>query len=115
LCWKEYVKQFSPVAEEARRVGVLLPVREFERALPVYREPAGWVSHALSTFQTLVPQHGGKPVEPSRLMAVVQGWDVTDAEVAAQVERAWAARAGGVIVARVKIEQQWQPRIVRYQ
>jgi hypothetical protein len=115
LCWKEYVKQFTPLAEQVRRVGVLLPVREFERELPVYREPAGWVTHALSTFRTLVPQHGGKAVEPGRLIAVVQGWDVTDAEVTAQTDRAWAAQAGGVVLSRVKIEQQWQPRVVRYQ
>ena len=114
LCWKEYVKQIAPLAEQSRQIGVLLPIRDFQRELPVYREPAGWITHALSTFQTLLPQHGGKSIAPGRLIAVVQGWDVTDVEVTAQTDRAIASNVAGVVVSRIKIEQQWQPRVVRY-
>ena len=47
------------------------------------------------------------------LLAVIQGWDVTEAQVEAQISAAKRAGVTKVIVARTRIEQGWQPRIVK--
>ena len=56
-------------------------------------------------------RHASQPVVANRLICVLQGWDVTPAEVKAQKEQAVAAGAAGYIVSKAKIDQQWQPRI----
>jgi len=97
LCWKEYAAQLELLARQAETLAVLAPYRLFDR------DPA-WVGKAVRTF--------GAGVAPARLIAVLQGWDLGTAEVEAQIERARQAGAGGYLVARMKIDQSWDPRIV---
>ena len=111
ICWKAYSKQLSPLAAQSKRIGVLLPFRALQRDLPIYGDKAGWVRHALKTFQTMPPRHGGEAVAASRLICVLQGWDVTPAEIEAQKKQASEAGAAGYIVSRAKIDQGWQPQI----
>ena len=51
---------------------------------------------------------------PSHLIAVLQGWDVTDQQVALQIDVAEKAGVAGILVAYTKIEQGWQPKIVKW-
>lgn len=111
ICWKAYCRQLAPLAERSQRLGVLLPFRAFQRDLPRYGGTAGWIPHALRTFQTMPPRNGRKSVASRRLICVLQGWNVTAAEVEAQKKQALKAGAAGYIVAKSKIEQSWQPRI----
>jgi hypothetical protein len=111
-CWPEYTRQLMPLAEESDRLAVLLPVHDFQRELPRYGSPAGWVGHALGTFQSMPPRHGGRAVASSRLIAVLQGWGCSPADVTAQRERAVAAGVHGIVVSRVPIDQSWQPRLL---
>ena len=113
ICWKAYTAQLMPLAREAERIAVLLPFREFQRNLPIYGSTAGWVSHALKSFATMPPRHGGKAVPARRMIAVLQGWGVSEQQVAAQIDQANEAGAAGYVVSMVKIEQGWQPRIVK--
>ena len=113
ICWRAYTRQLMPLARQCPQIGVLLPYRAMGRDLPIYGEPAGWIKHAIKTFQTMPPRHGGKSLPASRLIAVVQGWDVTDEEVAQQLAVADQAEVAGVLVAFTAIEQDWQPRIFR--
>ncbi len=109
-CWKESTRQLTPVLEEARRLGVLLPFRELGRDEPAFEKPAGWVAHALGTLRSVPARHGASAVSPDRLIAVLQGWDVTDDEIEAQVGRAGEAGVTEWVVARERIDQSWEPR-----
>jgi hypothetical protein len=113
ICWKAYSRQLAPLAAESDEIGVLLLYKQFQRDLPEYREPAGWVWRALRSFETMPPKNGGKAVATGRLIAVLQGYDATDKEIAAQIAQAQSAGAAGYVVSYVKIEQDWSPRIVK--
>jgi hypothetical protein len=112
ICWRAYTRQLMPLARRSARIGVLVPFRSFRRDLDRFEKPAGWINHSLSTFQTMPPRRGGTRIDPSRLIAVLQGWDVTPAEIGAQIDRVAESDAGGYIVAFVEIVQSWTPRIV---
>ncbi|MFN3650602.1 MAG: hypothetical protein ACK47B_13580 [Armatimonadota bacterium] len=112
-CWTAYTEQLMPVAKEAKRIAALLPYRAFKKDLPRYGPEAAWVRHALGSFQKMPPLRKGAAVPAERLVAVLQGWDVTPAQRQAQIEQSRAAGAGGYLVAEIEIEQGWQPRIVK--
>jgi hypothetical protein len=112
ICWQAYTEQLSLVDRKAKRVGVLLPYRDFRRDDSRYGAEAGWILHALKSFQVMPPRHGGKAIQPARLVAVLQGWDVTAEQVTAQIERTRVAGAGGYILSEVKIDQSWSPILV---
>ena len=114
ICWKAYTKQLMPLQQASERLAVLAPFREFQRDLPVYGEKAGWVRYAIESFAKMPPQHGGTEIPASRLIAVLQGWDVKASEVEAQVRMANESGACGYIIAYEKIEQSWQPKVVRW-
>lgn len=114
LCWKESVKQLTPLAERREPLALLLPFREFERDLPIYPDRAGWVREAIELMQTQPARHRGTPVPPDRLIAVLQGWDVSHREVMAQIAQARLAEAGGFVVSQVPIDQSWEPRILKW-
>ena len=99
LCWKEYASQLTPVARQSNTVAVLAPYHNYQR------DPA-WVRRVVSTF----PAQG---VPAGRVIAVLQGWDVSPSDVAAQIDHAQASGAAGYLVARVKIDQSWEPRLHR--
>jgi hypothetical protein len=111
ICWKAYTRQLKSLSEQSPTIGALLLYKEFGQDTNAYREPAGWVGHALRGFRAMPPKHGGKAVEPQRLIAVLQGWDVTPEQLAAQRSQAEAVGAGGMLVAFAKIDQSWSPKI----
>ena len=112
LCWKEFVRQLTPLAERSEPIALLLPFREFERDLPIYPDRAGWIREAVELMQTQPRRHRGTPVPPERLITVLQGWDVTHREVMAQIAQSQLAGASGFIVSLVPIDQSWEPRIM---
>lgn len=114
LCWKEFVKQLTPLAERRKPLALLLPFRAFERDLPIYPDHAGWIREAIELMQTQPTRHRGTPVPPERLIAVLQGWDVTHREVMAQIAQTQLAGAGGFVVSQVPIDQSWEPRILKW-
>jgi hypothetical protein len=113
ICWKAYVRQLTPVLQQSKRLGVLLPLREFQRELPVFPTQAGWIRQALDSFEKLLPRRGGGKVEVDRLIPIVQGWDIEEALIDAQLARAQEAGTENYVVARMKIEQGWKPQIYR--
>jgi hypothetical protein len=112
-CWYAYTEQLMPLSRQSRTIGVLAPYRAFGRDDPRYGPTAGWVRHALASFAELPPERKGEAVPADRLLPVLQGWDVTAAQREAQVRRAREAGARGYVMAEMKIEQGWQPRMVR--
>lgn len=115
ICWKAYTRQLMPVSVTCKRLAVLAPYKEFQRDLPLYGPAeASWISFAIRTFQTMPPRHQGKAIPAARIMAVVQGWDVSEQEIKAQQAAAANAGANGCVVAYEKIEQSWSPKIVKW-
>jgi hypothetical protein len=116
ICWKAYTRQLEPLAEQNETLGALLLYKEFGQDGPHYRQKAGWISHAIQHGFADQPAKQKSPaIKASRIVAVLQGWDVTSSEVTAQIEQAQAAGAAGYIVAFAKIDQAWSPKIVKYQ
>ena len=114
ICWRAYTKQLMPVAKQSARLGVLLPYRAFQRDLPIYGHEAGWLMHAVKSFQTMPVRHRGAPIPPSRLIAVLQGWDLSDQKVAMQIDVAKRAGVAGFLVAYAEIEQDWKPKTFKW-
>jgi hypothetical protein len=114
ICWKAYTRQLTPLADESPLVGVLGLYKSFGQDTPFYKQTAGWVRTAVRGFQLMPPQHGGRAIEPQRLLMVVQGFDVTADELAAQMRQAEEAGAAGIVVAYAKIDQSWQPRMYKW-
>ncbi|MFN3188898.1 MAG: hypothetical protein ACE361_00110 [Aureliella sp.] len=115
ICWKAYTRQLVPVANTCDRIAVLATYKEFQRDLPRYgASEASWVEFAVKTFQTVPPQHNAQAIAASRIIAVVQGWDVTSAQIAAQKNAATRAGANGYVVAFDRIDQSWSPKVVKW-
>ena len=104
-----------PLARECKTLGILAPYRAFQRDEPRYGPTAGWVKHAVASFAEMPPQRKGTAVPPERLVTVLQGWDVTAAQRQAQIDRAREAGARGYVMSEMKIDQAWEPRIVKAQ
>ena len=45
---------------------------------------------------------------------MLQGWNVNDEEVQAQIDQACAAGAAGYVVAFAQVDQSWQPRMLKW-
>jgi hypothetical protein len=87
---------------------VLLLHREFERDRKEYGDAGGWITHAVEYLEKRNP----KPIPRQRLWLVVQGYDVKP-EQAAEIRRlAVRLGAGAVAVARSRIDQSYEPRII---
>lgn len=110
-CWREWTAQLTPVTREAPFVGVLLLVGAFDRDLPRYGKPMGWITHALQSFQWMPPKYGAQATPVNRLLPVLQGWDMTPARVRAQLDLAAATGSSGAVVALTRIDQSWSPRL----
>ena len=114
ICWKAWTKQLTPLAEQSEHIAVLAPFKAFDRNLPLYDKPAGWITFALKSFQTFPVANNAKPVPADRLIAVLQGWDVSPVEIAAQIQRAAEAGTENYVVVKSKIDQDWQPRLHKF-
>lgn len=114
ICWKAYTRQLMPLANTVEHIAVLTPYKLFEREDSRYGlDQASWVEFAVKTFEKVPPQNGGKPIPAQQVIAVVQGWDVTQEELAAQHEAAKRSGAKGIITLYDAIEQSWLPKLVR--
>ena len=115
LCWKEYTAQLMLVASRFDALGVLLLFRSFDRNLPRYGSTGGWVKHGLNSFVEMPPKWQGTAVPIKTLIPILQGWDVTPAEQQAQIRQSQEAGVGSYVMAVTKIDQSWEPRIVKVQ
>ena len=114
ICWKAYTHQLGPLADEAPLIGVLGLYKQFGQDTAAYKQQAGWVQQAIRGFAEMPPKHGGRAIEPQRLMMVVQGFDITADELAAQIRQAENAGAAGILVAYAAIDQSWRPRMYQW-
>ncbi len=110
-CWREYNAQLQPVAAQSERIGVLLPFRDFTRNESRTGAEGEWQSPALKSFTEVLPKRDGQAISESRLISVLQGWDLSSSQRQAQMQRSAAAGVPSYVVAFAKIEQTWEPRM----
>lgn len=69
-----------------------------------------WMTNAVAYINKTVAAHGGKTISPNRLWVVVDGSQSAEESIARNL--AAKAGVGAVIVARTKIDQSYEPRMV---
>jgi hypothetical protein len=107
-CCDRFAEQWSALQSiHTGTTGLLLLHKEFKRDRKEYGDASAWISHAVDYLR----QEEFKSVPPQRLWLVVQGYDVTRQEELAGRQAARRAGAGGVIVARTRIDQSFEPRV----
>jgi hypothetical protein len=111
LCPKDFSRQWSALVKgSGDPVGLLSLHREFSRTQKEYGDGPGWIAHAVDYVDKTLPQHGGAAFPHQKLWLVVQG-STKDEELAARRIAAQTG-AGAVIVARTKIDQSYEPRVI---
>jgi hypothetical protein len=110
-CPDTFSRQWSALTSgQNGPVGLLGLHTAFQRTRTEFGGGPSWVTNAMAYVNQTVPANGGKPISSQRLWVVVEGFR-PDEEAAAR-ELAAQAGAGAVIVARAKIDQSYQPRMV---
>jgi hypothetical protein len=112
LCWKEYTAQLMPLALGFEHLAVLLPFRDMGRDSARYGSAGGWAKQALKSFSELPLRWQGAAVTADRLIPILQGWNVTEAERRDQIRLSQEAGSTGYVIAVKKIDQGWEPRIL---
>ncbi len=108
-CAKKFTEQWTALLEGQRGpVGVLALHKEFQRDRKEYGDSAGWISHVMDYLDKVKPVVGRQ-----RTWLVVQGYDVSAEEEAAARRAAGKTGAGAVLVARARLDQSYEPRIVK--
>lgn len=108
-CPKKFAEQWSALhADHRGPTGVLLLHQEFQRDRKEYGAPGAWIEQAVKSLD----QQTAEPLPQKRLWLVVQGYGVSAEEQAAVRRVAGQGQAGAVLVARTRIDQSYEPRIV---
>jgi len=109
-CRKKFAEQWSGLHVDHRGpTGVLLLHREFQRDLKDYGSAGAWIKQAAKYLH----EQTAKPMPKKHLWLVVQGYDVSAEEEAAVRRVAGQVQAGGVLVARTRIDQSYEPRMIK--
>src|SRR5439155_3508253 len=84
--------------------------RALQRTKPEFGGGPTWLTNALAYLEKTVPANGGKTIPRERLWMVVEG--DSPAEEASARKIAAESGVGAVIVARTKIDQSYEPRML---
>jgi hypothetical protein len=110
-CRKRFAEQWAALNKgRDGPTAVLALHREFQRDRKEYGGPASWVTRAVEFCDRQGPR---PPVPHRRLWLVVQGYDVPPTEEAAARAAAATAGVGAVLVARSRIDQTYEPRVMK--
>lgn len=114
-CPKEFSKQWRALCEShSGPIGVLLTESEFNRQGPFYGPPGAWIARGVDYLDRTAPQHGAAALPHERLWLVVQGdHETMRHDEAARRDLAAKIGAGMVLVARTRLDQSYEPRILR--
>ncbi|HKS37498.1 MAG TPA: hypothetical protein VJW76_09935 [Verrucomicrobiae bacterium] len=110
-CPEVFTKQWSALASgHDGPIGLLALHTALQRTQKEFGGGPGWATNTIEYLDKTVPTHGGKSVLPKRLWMVVEG--LRQDEEATGREAAAKAGVAAVIVARVRIEQSYEPRML---
>jgi hypothetical protein len=109
-CRDRFAEQWSALhSQHDGPTAILLLHKQFKRNRNEYDHSNDWIAHAVGYLQ----QKEIARVKPKSLWLVIQGFDVTRDEEAAARRSAKTMAAEMVIVARTRIDQSYEPRVVR--
>ena len=91
-------------------IGLLALHTAFQRTEPKFGGGPGWITNAMG-YVTRTISAKGKAVSPERLWMVIEGGRLPEESTSRELAR--KSGAGAVIVARIKIDQSYEPRLVR--
>lgn len=114
-CWKEWTKQLDAFAGVVETVGAACFYKEFDRDHQRYGDEAAWVKVAVDSFAEMPKIRKGRGVPSLRVVAVLQGWEVTEEQVQAQVAQANSAGTRGWLIVKTPLDQSWTPRLYSLQ
>jgi hypothetical protein len=100
-CSTDYYPRLIDSLQPEPRVGLLSFYKLWRRNVSLWGAEAGWVGAVLRRY------HERDPAQ--RLVSVLQGWDVTAAELAAQIAQSQAGGSAGYLVAGMTIDQSFWP------
>jgi hypothetical protein len=111
-CPEEFTRQWSALASgHEGPIGLLALHTPLQRTQKELGGGAGWVTNVLAYLDKTLPAHGGKAISAQRLWMIVEGSRADEEAIGRQL--AVKAGVGAVIVARAKIDQSYEPRMVR--
>lgn len=111
ICWKAWTRQLAAIEKVSPVLGVSAFYKAYDRDLPRYGTSAAWIKSAVSFFESVPTQKNTAPVKPERLVVVLQGWNVSDQEIAAQVSFGLNSQTRGLLLVQPQVDQSWEPRI----
>jgi hypothetical protein len=111
-CSEVFTRQWTALTSgNDRPVGLLALHTALRRTRREFGGGPLWVTNAVAYLDQTLPAHGGKSISPQRLWVVVEG--LQPAEEATSRELAAKTGVGAVIVARSRIDQSYEPRMLR--
>jgi hypothetical protein len=109
-CRKKFEEQLSALNHaHCGSTGMLLVHREFQRDRQEYGGRAAWISRAFGYWT----KQSKYALAPRQWWVVVQGYDVSREEEARARQEALNTGARAVLVAHTRIDQSYEPRIVK--
>src|SRR3989441_1596996 len=110
-CPQVFTRQWSALASGHDGPLCLLALHTaWQRTAKEFGGGPGWVTNAIAYMDKTLPANGGKAVSSARLWVVVE--DTSNAEGVTARELATKAGVAAGIVARAKIEQSYEPRMI---
>jgi hypothetical protein len=111
-CPKEFANQWESLTKDHRHPVALLALHnDFARTNAAFAQGPAWGHRTIAYLDDTLREEGKTSFPRSRLWLVVQG--ATRDEERAARKAAANARAANVIVSRVRLDQSFEPRIVR--
>jgi len=108
-CPLKFTEQWQALhATHRGPTGVLLLQKEFQRDRKEYGAPANWITSAIKSLDEQKPG----PVPRNQLWLVVQGDGARPGEEAAARQAALRLEPAAVLVARTRIDQSFEPRLI---
>jgi hypothetical protein len=109
-CPINFTEQWQALhANDRGPTGVLLLHKEFQRDRKEYGAPANWIVDSVEYLDQQKP----KPVPRKKLWLIVQGYDASPDQETAARQAALRTEPGAVLVARARIDQSFEPRLMR--
>src|SRR2546427_5711414 len=110
-CPEVFTRQWSAlVSGHDGPIGLLALHTALQRTQKEFGGGPGWVANAIAYLDQTLPANGGRAISSDRLWVVVAGSQTPDETIAREL--AAKAGVGAVIVARAKIDQSYEPRMI---
>ena len=111
-CPKDFTKQWNVLTgAHSGPIALLALHSEFARTNVNFAHGAAWIPRTIDYLDDTLPKNGGAKFSRDRLMLIVQG--TTRDEERAATAAAKSTGVTNVIVSRIRLDQSFQPRIIR--